>query len=540
MSDDVVVHDLLPEAASSSGPSRTSRWLAGIAVAGLLAAGGFAIAYLLPEANSPEEAVRGLVTAIADEDLLGALDAVAPSERDLIKGTIVDVADELRRLEVLDEDADLSGVQGVDIEVDDLELSADALGDGVSLVSISADATYSVDPAKLPIGSFVEAQTDGAPLGEPVSERQRIDRLQLVAVEEGGRWYVSLLYSVADALRRETDSPPPAFGKGVQPAGAASPEEAVRGMVDAGGSLDVRRALAFLPPDEAKALHDYAPLFLDEVDERVAEIRGSFTFALKTFDTSVERDGDEATVTIERVAVEASYEDEDVSVAYDGKCVTFSSDNEDEQRTCGRAGGIGPSLLFGLGGFGGPDGEDEGAESGSAEGVDFGIVTVQRNGEWYVSPLRTILRPLVEGLRGLEREDLDKFVEDFGGLTGSKSLELSAEGTAELGGGRSGDERSDLRNALTAFKVAFTETGEWTDDPMVLAQIEPGMAITPYLGFLVPGQIAFEIDGDTLRLGGRGAEGCSYLAEDQFGVTYATDEACGPPSAQAYSPEPWR
>ena len=111
--DDVVLHDLVPTAEPSrTGPA--ARWTVGIAIAALLAAGGFALAYLQPQANTPEEAVRSLVTAITDEDVLGALDALAPSERDLLRDTLVDVTGELRRLDVLDDDADLSGVRGVD------------------------------------------------------------------------------------------------------------------------------------------------------------------------------------------------------------------------------------------------------------------------------------------------------------------------------------------------------------------------------------------------------------------------------------------
>ena len=48
--------------------------------------------------------------------------------------------------------------------------------------------------------------------------------------------------------------------------GADSPEEAVDEMIAAVERLDVERMIELTPPDEMGVLHDYAPLFLDEVE----------------------------------------------------------------------------------------------------------------------------------------------------------------------------------------------------------------------------------------------------------------------------------
>ena len=53
--------------------------------------------------------------------------------------------------------------------------------------------------------------------------------------------------------------------------GAATPEEAVRGMIDAAIDLDVARVIELTPPDEMAALHDYGPILVDLAEEALAE-----------------------------------------------------------------------------------------------------------------------------------------------------------------------------------------------------------------------------------------------------------------------------
>jgi hypothetical protein len=511
----------LPEPEPAEPPRRRSSLaVVAVAIVALLGAGGFALAYLQPDANTPEDAVRSLVEAVADEDVLGALDALAPSERELLKDTVVDVAEELRRLDVLSEDADLSGIDGVDLSVSDLRLSAQELGEGVSLVSVRGTAAVRVEPGDLPVGSLVEEQQEGTPLEAGFSESTPIDDLQLVAVEEDGRWYVSLFYSLADAARRSAGEPVPDFAAGVSPEGASSPEEAVRSLVDAGIGLDARRVIALLPPDEAAALHDYAPLFLDDLEAEAAEARESFSVAVRSLDLSVDRDGDEAAVTVDGFDVEATVDGERQSVRYDGRCFQVSGDEGEEEETCGPA----ASALTGLLPIGGSL-ADADAPTGTA------IVTVERDGRWYVSPIRTVLRPLVEALRAFDGESLEELFEGAWSPAPLDGESIELEGTPS-------DEevQSDLRNGYTAFKVAQVDAGEWPTDPSELVSIEPSLLFVPWGGFVFPRAILFEVDGTDLRLAAKGGSGCFYLADVAGTVAYATDPDCGPPADQRYGP----
>ena len=526
--DDLVPLDLLPE--PQPEPERRGRRspiaLVALSIAVLLGAGGFALAYLLPDANTPEDAVRSLVTAVADEDVLGALDALAPSERDLLKDAVEDVTGELRRLDVLSDDADLSGIDGVDVAVEDLVVTSQPLADGLSLVTARGAASVRVEPEELPLGSFVEGgEGSDSPFDVAAAESEvsRFGDLQLVTVEEDGRWYVSLAYSVADLARREAGEPMPDPADAVQPDGEPSPERAVRALLDAGLALDARRAIALLPPDEAAALQDYAPLFLDELEAEAAEVRPSFSVEVRDLDLSVDVDGDEAAVTVDGFDLSATVDGERTTASYDGGCFRVVREG-DEDESCGSQRGLTAGLVFPLivgPGPGGTPGEVEVPES------TLTIVTVQRGGQWYVSPVRTVLRSIVRSLEAVEAGSLDE-------LFGSWS---PAPIDGQDGGGSSdADVQGDLRNALTAFKVAHVDAGTWPTDPGELISIEPSVLFVPWSGNVFPHAVHFEVDGDDLRLVARSASECFYLADLDGAVAYARDPSCGPPASQSYGP----
>ncbi len=106
----------------ASGPDRPRRGAkvavaAGLAVA--LVAGVLALANLTSSGGTatPEDAVRKLVDAVAAKDMLGALEALVPAEREVLRDRVVDLAGELGRLGILDDKIDLGQVPGADIAV---------------------------------------------------------------------------------------------------------------------------------------------------------------------------------------------------------------------------------------------------------------------------------------------------------------------------------------------------------------------------------------------------------------------------------------
>lgn len=360
---------------------------------------------------TPESAARQFFDAVANEDALGVLESLLPSERDLFKGPLVDITKELGRLRVLSTDLDLSKISGLDLSLENLRFSSSSVTEGLSVVRIEAGIARSrVTPKDLPLGSFVRdvigPDLEQAP--PPDTENLAGDETAVATVRDGDRWYVSLWYSLGETAREDAGAPPPALGRGIAPNGAASPEDAVDDFIRALARLDVRRLIELLPPDEARALRDYAPLFLEGAESAAAEARKQFRATITTLDLSSRRgDDDEALVKIDQIRFSAEAADGSAGVSYDGKCVRFSGEI------------FVPLLPAGVLCQG--DRPPFAVPEIPTRDADLHIVAVERGGSWYVSPLRTFLDGLVGTLRALEPKDLETFRDFFIGLSGEES-----------------------------------------------------------------------------------------------------------------------
>lgn len=386
----------------SAAPRRRGAAFVGIAVASVLglAAATFAVTSLAADGapSSPEGAVEALFGAIGDQDALGVLDVMLPAERAVYQPFIEDMVGELQRLEVLDASLDLGSVDGVDFQVDDLALESVPLRDGVSVVRVVGGVlTSSLDPAGLPIGSWVREQLEDPDADvdlEPVSSTTRLGDdgpLEIVVIDDGG-WHVSLHHSIAELARREAQLPPPDPAEAIVPDGADSPEAAVEELVRAAIDLDVRRVIALTPPGEMSALHQYAPLFLPDLDEAIAELRAesSYEVSLDRFDLAASRDGDEAVVAVTGFAASGVIDDEPFEVSYDGSCFTNDFDDGEVVEVCADDVGDGP-----------------GGDRPYGPLPELNLRTVERDGAWYVSPVGSLLHLSLDGMRAVERGDLD-------------------------------------------------------------------------------------------------------------------------------------
>src|SRR4051812_37570618 len=142
-------------AAQPGGRGRGRRIAVALAAVAVVAGGLFAALSLSSESNAPDDPVRKMIDAAEKGDVLGVLEQLDPGERDAIREPLIDIVGELNRLEVL-KDADLGKITGLELHVDDLELTTERLGDGVARIKI-ADGTgrYRIDVAQLPLGRFV-------------------------------------------------------------------------------------------------------------------------------------------------------------------------------------------------------------------------------------------------------------------------------------------------------------------------------------------------------------------------------------------------
>jgi hypothetical protein len=359
-------------------------------------------------ADTPVAAVQRLFDALGDEDALGMLETLLPSERDALIDPIKDVTRELGRLGILSENLDLGAIPGIELEFSGLKFSAEQIGPGVSVVGLDAGTVnYTVDPAKSPLGDFVRRfmsdEDNKVVRGSDTIAEGSGDDGTIATVERDGKWYVSLWYTVAEGARTSAGAPVPAFGNGIAARGAGSPEAAVEAFIRSAVLLDVRRLVELTPPEEMRALHDYAPLFIDAAEAGAREARKHYSAEVSVLKLAGSQTGDRALVKVDELEFEFAVPELGISAEYDGQCATIRGDffGQDPMRQCGN--GLGGVPIPGL---------------PTLETPEIGFVAVREDGAWYVSPTRTLLEGIVATLKVLDRKDLDMFVQIFGGMSG--------------------------------------------------------------------------------------------------------------------------
>jgi hypothetical protein len=247
---------------SADRPTRRGR-RAGViaAVTALIGAGGFTTYSFLGASNdggaaTPEEAVTTFVSAIEHEDVLGMIDVTLPEEVGALRTAIDSFTSDAKRTDVLADAFNTSGVRGVDISVDDLQLDTEFLEGGLATVrATSGTVSASFDPQAFPFGDKVRALLgDDLHAGKVSTTLTTGDPIALLmTVQRDGRWYVSLEYTAAEYVRRAAGwEVPGAVAR--TPVGFDSPEQAVTGFYDRLATLDVQSAMdTFAPGEDAMA-----------------------------------------------------------------------------------------------------------------------------------------------------------------------------------------------------------------------------------------------------------------------------------------------
>lgn len=398
----------------------------GLVAAVLAVAGGgaFAVTSALSDpagAQTPEEAITQLFEAVENDDLIGLTEAMLPSEREALIDPMVDLFAELERLEILDEDVDLearadeAGSDGIDFSVSGLDFTTAVIGEGVVNVQLTGGiVTVAGDVSDLPFGDRATAEIGAENLSESLDEEivnfATEEDAQFTVVEEDGSWYISLWYSVAEAIREEAGEPAPNFGSGVVTVGGTTPEDALRVMMEAAVALDAEGVVAAMDPNEFRALHDYAPLFLDDADSAAADFRQmlaeeGITYSLDRLDLSSSDVRGRTVVSVDGFAVSAtsSTENENFSLDFDGDCITIVTGSEIDEQCI----------------------EEVRSELSEADGIpeayldlidnsDSGVTVVERDGAWYVSGFPTIIGAYTDVLASLEPQDIDDLADFFG------------------------------------------------------------------------------------------------------------------------------
>ena len=396
------------------------------AVTALIGAGGFTTYSFLGASNdggaaTPEEAVLTFVSAVEHEDLLGAIDMALPEEVGELRAAVDSITADAKRVGLLDGSFDAGGVQGVEASIDDLALDTEFLDGGLAKVTATAgtvNATF--DPQRFPFGEKVRAllgsDAHAGTTSYTLSRGGSLD--SVMTVERSGRWYVSLEYTIAEYVRQAAgwEIAGPVLRT---PVGFDSPDAAVTGFYDRLASLDLQGAMdTFAPGEDAMAW--LAQAWLDSAQSAIGrgQLNG-WTVGISglTFETT--GTGDHLTLRPLTFKIEGTVP---AGFGADPSDTSIEPTTSPEPFTIERANDCttvtgGAIDFFGLGsGSAGVTPVDGGFQicgGGDRSGL-FGLVlltggllevppisVVQSAGQWYVSPLGTILASVSTGLHTL-------------------------------------------------------------------------------------------------------------------------------------------
>ncbi|MGH9270588.1 MAG: hypothetical protein ACRDZ2_04880, partial [Ilumatobacteraceae bacterium] len=382
------------ESGGNGRPSRRSGTAVAAVIVGVVAlvgAGVFAVSRVTGNeddggAESPEAAGQALLAAVEDEDALGVVDVLLPGERETLRGPLTDLVAELRRIEVLSEDADLAAIGGIDIQLEDESIDVDETNvEDIANLRISGRATASVDGEALPIGDLLlDNDADPAELDTEAGEPDEFE-LPLTAVRQDDRWYVSAFYTVAELARQDSDDVPDIPEQGIAAVGADSPEDAMDNMIEGLEALDLEGIIGSMNPQEFAALQRYAPLFIEDAQRSLDDADAALTFDDPEY--SVSGGGDTRSVGIEYLRVTVDVEDDPGTITLQDGCWTIEARDE-TVNTC-QLGDDLPELEDLL-----EDAEPvrrliDAFEAAFDDYENPGFVVKEVDGKWFLSPMAT-------------------------------------------------------------------------------------------------------------------------------------------------------
>ena len=439
---------------------RAGRGLALVAAAALIAGGGYAAldaGSASGGADSPEAALELMFDALSAEDLVAAAELVEPAERETLVQAGFDLSEELVRLEVLAGDFDLEALAGIDVEFAGVDVRAEIPRSGIAHLYVEGgSATASVDVSEMPLGRLLldRFPADWLDVTESDTATMTPTETPVVAIERDGRWYLSLWYTVAENARLAADADHPDRGRRPPRIGGESPEEAVGLLLEEALRLDIRRMIGMLDPEEAAALYDYAPLFLDAAtataNETLQALRDDgweWELESVTLDQVASTD-DTATVAIEALDFAARTQEASLDVEFEANSVRIAYQGLDYWDEPEGFELVSDSECFTMTftDFAGTQSEHVCVDDMLPPGLDasvltpltdlgsIGIVTHLVDDRWYISPIRTGTETYLTILRSMSPEDLAQMVDGLVAFTESiQGGELFLPGLATPG-----------------------------------------------------------------------------------------------------------
>jgi hypothetical protein len=394
------------DATSQPTTSRPSRKVAMVVAALLLVGAGVGVAVGVSSgvqgSNTPATAVNALLTAAHNDDLIGVLDAIAPGERSAIEPGMVTFVHQLQRLDVLSSSANLDHVTGLSFSFNGIETSTRYLDSSVAAVTITnGSITSGADPAKLPLGSFVTSLAGGL-ANKPTSSKTqtaKTGKSSIVTVDDNGSWYVSLGYTIAVNALASSGAPAtlPSASSAITPVGAATPQGAVTGFLNAVAAFNLNGLIADLAPGEMGALQRFAPLFMPAASAELSRVHQAVQAKFTNISTSTKQVGALTLVRINKIGLQLTTRG--VTVTINGRCNTVSYQGHSKTTCTTVKKSLAVLKLLPA---------DVRALVTRLDGThpDSGVMTTEENGKWFISPVATILQSLNSVIAEIEPQDL--------------------------------------------------------------------------------------------------------------------------------------
>ncbi len=372
--------------------------------------------------STPQESVTALFTTLSNSDPIGLADQLDPAEAALFTDLNTDIISELKRLNVLTSDASAEQLTGTKITVSGLTYAGDneVINDHLQIVKLTGGTiTVQSSPAELPLSDKikdalgseidqVQPQSETVNIADQVAENGG-EPFRIATVQRDGKWYVSLFYSVADNATHAAGLPNPTAADAIAAQGSASPEDAVNTLVEAASKGDLKTVIAVTPPDEMGALHDYGKLLLDQTDAGslegdmqdlgftiddvtwdVTDVTGGKKVSIKTLDLTV----DGQSISIERDPAAGS-----LTVSAPGQPAFTIDDTTIDTYLAqiGDTADLDPQAVDII-------------KREFKQIIGLGLVTVEVDGKWFVSPVRSSGDVFVSLLKGLEPGDVEYLI----------------------------------------------------------------------------------------------------------------------------------
>lgn len=288
-------------------------------------------------AGSPEEVVDRLVAALNSEDFITLAELLDPAERrSFVTPLIDDIVPELIRVGVLGSDFDLGSVDGLDLEIDDVEyeIVPTAHPDLFQARFTGGTASATVTPDELPLDEVLNDEISVETTTESAEIRSDPNGPVLAIVERDDRWYLSMWHTLGESVRMASGVELPALADLPVAVGADSPEEAMEQMLQHIADLDVAGLIGMVDPEEADALYRYIGLALDDYERVRNDIMAQLdneqiSWELSDLEFDVDRDGDTAAVTLTAGRVDVTYPQGEAGVTFTGDEALINVDFDD-------------------------------------------------------------------------------------------------------------------------------------------------------------------------------------------------------------------